>query len=156
MRLARAEAGLQEKDLKTAQALLADYIGRATAADRPDALLEAGIALATYSFPVEAEHLLATIDGVGPIRTKAAVNIGICRAMCGRWDAAIDAFREAVRLDPGSVEAHANLGKALAALGRRDEALAELQTARQLSGSSFAFQDDYERILNHSPNEAPP
>jgi Flp pilus assembly protein TadD len=156
MRLARAEAALQEKDLQTAQGILADYIERATVADRPDALLEAGIALATHSFPVEAEHLLATIDGVGPVRAKAAVNIGICRALRSRWAAAIDAFREAVRLDPGSVEAHANLGKALAALGRRDEALAELQTARQLSGGAFAFQDDYERILNHSPNEAPP
>jgi tetratricopeptide (TPR) repeat protein len=156
MRLAMAEAALQAQDLETAQALLTDYIARATAADRPAALLEAGIALATHSFPVEAEQLLSTIDRVGPIRAKAAINIGICRAMRGRLDDAIAAFEEAVRLEPRSPEAHGNLGKALAALGRHDEALAELQTARQLSGGAFAFQDDHERILNPSPDEAPP
>jgi protein O-mannosyl-transferase len=156
MRLAMAEAALQAQDLQIAQPLLTDYIERANAADRPNALLEAGIALATHSFPVEAEQLLSTIDGVGPIRAKAAINIGICRAMRGRLDDAIDAFEEAVRLEPRSPEAHGNLGKALAALGRHDEALAELQTARQLSGGAFAFQDDYERILNPSPDEAPP
>jgi protein O-mannosyl-transferase len=156
MRLAMAEAALQDKDLDAAQQLLAVFIDRDAKAERNEALLEAGIALAMYSYPAEAERLLALIDGDPPVMAKAKVNSGICRAMRGEWAAAIEAFREAVRLEPRSAEAHGNLAKALAALGRRDEALAEFRLAKQLSGGSFAFQGDYDRAIQQPSIESPP
>jgi tetratricopeptide (TPR) repeat protein len=156
MRLAMAEAALQDKDLDAAQQLLAVFIDRDAKAERNEALLEAGIALAMYSYPAEAERLLALIDGDPPVMAKAKVNSGICRALRGEWAAAIEAFQEAVRLDPRSAEAHGNLAKALAALGHRDEALAEFRLAKQLSGGLFAFQGDYDRAIQQPSIESPP
>jgi tetratricopeptide (TPR) repeat protein len=156
MRLAMAEAALQDKDLDAAQQLLAVFIDRDAQAERNEALLEAGVALAMYSCPAEAERLLALIDGDPPVMAKAKVNSGICRAMRGEWAAAIEAFREAVRLDPRSAESHGNLAKALAACGRRDEALAEFRLAKRLSGGSFAFQGDYDRAMQQPSIESPP
>ena len=42
------------------------------------------------------------------------------------------AYREAVRLDPQNARAHYQLGIALKARGRRDEAIAALQAAQTL------------------------
>ena len=65
----------------------------------------------------------------------------------GAAAAAIHALREAVALDPGSLTAHSELGDALAATGRRDEARAEwtvaLGQARQLeAGAQEMFVPD--------------
>lgn len=154
MRLAMAEAALQDKDLDAAQQLLAVFIDRDAKAERNEALLEAGIALAMHSYPAEGEQLLARIDGDAHVMAKAKVNLGICRALRGDWAAAVRNFEEAIRLTPRSAEAHGNLAKALATLGRRDEALAEFHIAKQLSGSGFAFQGDYDRVLRQPTEES--
>jgi Flp pilus assembly protein TadD len=85
---------------------------------------------------------------------KAKVNLGICAAMRGDYPAAIRDFQEAIRLAPRSAEAHGNLAKALAAIGRREDALAEFRIAEQLSGNAFAFRSDYEQALQHTQDEA--
>jgi tetratricopeptide (TPR) repeat protein len=154
MRLAMAEAALQDKDLDAGRQLLAAFVERNAMAERNEALLEAGIALAMYGYPAEAERLLRTIDGDTPVVAKAKVNLGICAAMRGDYPAAIRDFQEAIRLAPRSAEAHGNLAKALAAIGRREDALAEFRIAEQLSGNAFAFRSDYEQALQHTQDEA--
>jgi protein O-mannosyl-transferase len=53
--------------------------------------------------------------------------------MPGRLPDAIDEFAAAVRSDPGFVEAHLNLGNALAeAPGQLPEAIAEYETALRI------------------------
>ena len=48
---------------------------------------------------------------------------------------AIDRFRQAVRLDPASAEAHNNLGSAFGLLGRFDQAIEEFREALRLDPS---------------------
>jgi tetratricopeptide (TPR) repeat protein len=56
----------------------------------------------------------------------------------GRLDDAIAAFREAIRLNPGSAPAHSALGDALSLRGERDEAIGEYRTAIRLDPGSDA------------------
>jgi Flp pilus assembly protein TadD len=49
-----------------------------------------------------------------------------------RYEAAIDAFRKAIAVNPRSVEAHNNLGIALGSLGRLDEAIAAFEQALRI------------------------
>ncbi len=49
-----------------------------------------------------------------------------------RWDEAVTAYRQAVRLDPDYAEAHGNLGAVLNLTNRLDEAVAACQTALRL------------------------
>ena len=50
-------------------------------------------------------------------------------ALQDRWPEAVEAFRQAVRLRPDFVEAHNNLGFALATLGKSPEAIKAYQQA---------------------------
>jgi tetratricopeptide (TPR) repeat protein len=58
---------------------------------------------------------------------------GLALDRAGKPSEASAAFREAVQLNPNSVEAHLNLGKIELALGHVDEAIAELQQALRLN-----------------------
>jgi len=49
-----------------------------------------------------------------------------------RWQAAADEYAEALRLMPGSAEAQFGLGRSLAAMGKRPEAVSHLQEALRL------------------------
>ena len=60
------------------------------------------------------------------------VAIGNARARMGQPEAAIDAYRAALRRSPGSFRAHANLTQPLLALGRIDEAERHLAVAASL------------------------
>ena len=62
----------------------------------------------------------------------------------GMWDAADSEkeFRRAVELDPNNVKAHHWYATFLYALGRRDEALAEIDLARQLAPDSSSILAD--------------
>ena len=53
----------------------------------------------------------------------------------GRQEEALQAYRRAVEGDPDFADAHCNLGLLLEALGRRQEAIRHLMTARQLNES---------------------
>lgn len=60
---------------------------------------------------------------------ETATMRGHLLADVGRFDEAIDAYRDAVRVKPELVEAHAALASLLPQLGRRDEALNSLRDA---------------------------
>jgi tetratricopeptide (TPR) repeat protein len=51
-----------------------------------------------------------------------------------RRDEAVHAYRQAILRDPDFADAHCNLGLLLESLGRRQEAMRHLMSARQLSG----------------------
>jgi len=51
----------------------------------------------------------------------------------GKMLEAVDAYREVIRLRPGYVEAHANLGVVLARLGRYEESVAAYESALRLA-----------------------
>jgi TolB-like protein/Flp pilus assembly protein TadD len=62
------------------------------------------------------------------------------------WTGAEQAFRRALDLDPDNAEIHFYFGQLLAALGRFDEALRELKTARQLEPFSVLFSHYVGRV----------
>ncbi len=76
------------------------------------------------------EELKASELHFANVGTRIA--IGNAELLLGHHRAAVDAYREAARLDPGSFRAHANLVEALRLLGRLDAAEAELALARSL------------------------
>jgi len=62
------------------------------------------------------------------------------------WLAAEAAFRRAIQLDPGNATARQWFAELLAAVGRHDEAAAEIQQARELEPLSLAIQVDVGRL----------
>jgi tetratricopeptide (TPR) repeat protein len=82
---------------------------------------------------------LAEIDRVwneGLRLPETATMRGHLLADAGHYDAAIEAYREAVRVKPDLVEAHTALATLLPQLGRKDEALASLDDALQRAPAS--------------------
>jgi tetratricopeptide (TPR) repeat protein len=67
-----------------------------------------------------------------PERTRIIVNLGNTLLSQGRFDEAIDQYREALRLKPNLAEAYANLGVALKNQGKLEDALAQYNRALEL------------------------
>jgi tetratricopeptide (TPR) repeat protein len=65
-------------------------------------------------------------------QSKAAYNRGLSAAKTGDWQAAVDAFSEAIRLDPNSARAYRNRGVAFLHQGEDDRALEDLGAAIRL------------------------
>lgn len=63
------------------------------------------------------------------------------------WRRAGEEHRRALALAPGNAEVHYSYGKYLVALGRFDEALAEVERARELDPASMAVASDYAWFL---------
>ena len=63
-------------------------------------------------------------------------NLGLLYEKRGEVPRAIEQYRRALEVKPGSADAHTNLGNALLALGRRDEALVHLREATRLAADS--------------------
>jgi tetratricopeptide (TPR) repeat protein len=82
---------------------------------------------------------------VGAVESK---NRGIELARAGEIEAAVAQFQEAVRVDPGLAEAHAQLGAVLLELGRDAEAEAALERAVALDGG-FAEAHYHLGVLAH-------
>ena len=68
--------------------------------------------------------------------------LGAARLGLGQTDAAIDAFRAALRVEPGNAAAHNNLGSALRAAGEADAAEAAF-------GRALDLRPDYSEALNN-------
>ena len=69
----------------------------------------------------------------------------IAQATRGEWEAAVETNRELIELGP-DVDAYNRLGKALAELGRTDEALAAYEQALERDGTNRIAQRNVERL----------
>ncbi len=67
---------------------------------------------------------------------KAFLYLGLTEVGLGRNDPAVDALREAIRMDPALLEAHVALGKVLARAGRDEEAIHLLNRALEFEPRS--------------------
>jgi tetratricopeptide (TPR) repeat protein len=69
----------------------------------------------------------------------------IAHATRGEWEAAVEANRQLLELGP-DIDAHNRLGKALAELGRHDEALAAYEQALERDATNRIAQRNVERL----------
>ena len=69
---------------------------------------------------------------------RLSYNLGFCLNRLARRNEAIDAFQEAVRLDPTLKEASSSLGRALLEAGRYAEAVTALESAQQLDPGAYS------------------
>ena len=73
------------------------------------------------------EHYRAVVKLAVSVRCALRLRCGV--GLQGRWDAAADAYREALALNPQHAEARNNLGQILERGQKADEAAAEYQRA---------------------------
>ncbi len=91
---------------------------------------------------------------IAPDKPKLYNNMGIARLRNGQPEAAIAAFREAVRVDPGYAGAWRNLGKVLQDAGRNDEALDSYRKSIEIDRTDRQTQFFYGRLLARSGQPA--
>jgi tetratricopeptide (TPR) repeat protein len=122
--LADALAALDKDDL----ALRHYELGSPLAADpRAEALSALGATLADLGRFADAEPRLRAAVARAPRHALARYNLALLLSRTDRKDAAINAYRALLRIDPGFSEARNNLATLLHHKGRSEEALAELR-----------------------------
>ena len=78
-----------------------------------------------------------------PKSVHALLNLGITRIHLAKYEEAADPLREALRLEPGLVAAHQNLGAALVETDQFDEAQSELLRAAKSPDADQAMVELY-------------
>ena len=78
----------------------------------------------------------------------------IAQATKGDWDAAVETNRELLELGP-DIDAYKSIGKALAELGRHDEALEAYEQALERDGTNRIAQRNVERLRLLAANGKP-
>lgn len=71
------------------------------------------------------------------------IELGVCYGQLGRWTEALDAFRQAIRIEPHSALAHYNEGIAFGELGRPQDAL---ESFKQALGIKSDYADAYSNL----------
>ncbi len=113
--------------------LLAGQRGRSPNADKSPSLFTA-VSLATaLAVAVSAAVANAPIQPPGADSAMPLSNLGAALAGQGRYEEAIEAYRDALDRQPDLMEAHLNLGGTLVFLGQPRKALPHLQEARRLA-----------------------
>jgi tetratricopeptide (TPR) repeat protein len=107
--------------------------------DWPEAHYSLAVALTEVEKPKEAieqfEQVLK-LDPTDQLKILSSYNIGNAQSELGENEAAVEAYKRAIQIDPKLSKPHNNLGLAYAALSRISEALAEFKRAVEL-------RDDY-------------
>jgi len=73
-----------------------------------------------------------TLTQAGPLNAEGCLELGIAHAEAGRSQEAIEAFKQAIKLKPDYVEAHAGLGLAYSKIGDKGSALEEYKILKTL------------------------
>ncbi|HEX9943035.1 MAG TPA: protein kinase [Thermoanaerobaculia bacterium] len=94
------------------------------------ALAELGRMELLYGDPASAEKIFTGLARANPQRYYFT-NLGIARLLLGRYESAVAAYREALKIDPDHLIVLMNLADAEQALGREGEALAIYQRVLQ-------------------------
>ncbi|RKY03564.1 hypothetical protein DRP77_05825, partial [Candidatus Poribacteria bacterium] len=68
-----------------------------------------------------------------PYYSEAKYNLGIALYKLGRYEEAVERFKEVVELAPWWDDAHYNLAMTLLKLGRREEAISELEATLKIN-----------------------
>jgi eukaryotic-like serine/threonine-protein kinase len=84
----------------------------------------------------EARKELGRARELDPLSLAINASLGVTAYFARRYDEADEAFARTLELDAGFAFAHFFHGQVLTAMGRGDEAIAALETARQLTGGS--------------------
>ena len=127
------------------------------------------------------EFCQKAMAGLKPAANATQTTLLAQRALCygnfqyqkGRYESAVNSFGEAIRLDPGYVDAYNNRGATLVVLRRFDSAIADLSesirlnagaaNARAFANRGLAYSqigkydlaiDDYNTSLRLDPNDA--
>ena len=113
------------------------------------ARLELGVAYAqAEEYDLAMAELVEAIklnpDNRDNLSARANYHLGLVLLAIDRAGLAVNAFREALRLAPSAIEAHAGLGLALEGSGRVDEAIAQYEL--YLQSASGADQHSAEAI----------
>jgi serine/threonine-protein kinase len=127
-----------------------EYLQQAIAKDPKYALAHAGLAdsyLFLGSFWVEAisEAKAAALKAIelDPTLAEAHVALGHIKLWLDwDWPAAESEFKQGIMLNPGSALAHNQYGMYLAAMGRPDDAIAEVKRAQELDSLSPIINTD--------------
>ncbi len=91
--------------------------------------------------PEEAEQILSALVGDVPENDAARNVLGAFYALEGRYDEAVEQFREAIRLVPNEGMYYANLGRYLRELGRHEEAEEAYRRASQWWDEPWALEE---------------
>jgi len=102
-------------------------LGRRYAGDA-ERILEVAAGLLLHGEHDAAESLLSDAADVDP-DPNVLLHLGLVRASASDHDAAIEAFRRALSIDPDRALVRANLGRSLNERGRGDEAIVQLERA---------------------------
>ena len=62
-------------------------------------------------------------------RSSDLYNLGVAYGKLGRWQDAVEAYKQAIRIKPDFAEAHCNLGVAYGELGRSQDAIESYKQA---------------------------
>jgi tetratricopeptide (TPR) repeat protein len=127
-----------------------EYFEQAIARDSTYAPAYAGLASVRFfsDDPAEAQRLAVKAIELDAGLAEPHVVLGLVRQQYDwDWEGAEEAFRHAIRLDPGHAEAHHELSMHLMRLRRFDEALREAQHTLHLAPTSARFQHGLGEVL---------
>jgi serine/threonine-protein kinase len=92
------------------------------------------------AMPKAKQYALKALE-IDPTLAEAHTSLGVVRFLADwNWPQAERDFRRALELNPGDVEAHRMYSAYLSAMGRAEEALAEIRKAQELDPLSIAAQ----------------
>jgi Flp pilus assembly protein TadD len=124
--------------------------------------VEQGKALAMQKRDEEAAREFQAAIGLDPTFAEAHCLLGVAlmgvsagvgagkNVDSGRYEAALSAFREAIRLDPADGRAWGHLGEALNILEQHAEAVRALEESRRLDPTRFGALQSFRRRLECS------
>lgn len=98
---------------------------------------------------LRAEQALECAVSHGPKLASVSNNLGLVRMELGKLEEALEAFRQALALDPCDVNALYNRAAALRALDRREDCLAALDRLLELAPGFAPARASRDALLKH-------
>lgn len=102
----------------------------------------------------DADNLVSDALQRWPGRFELQQQQGTVWLLRHEWVKAVEAFRKAIQLKPGSAEAHSDLGFCLRQMGQLDAARAEFEESLRLNPNLRSAQTQLTKLL--APTDAPP